>query len=105
MKIKIKNKDVELKFVYNSFRYMEDLDVTELETMNQFPFKIPRICEMLLLGASNCDPDNPVTPEEVRWYMEGVLKEGTLVELVTMLTELLEESDFFKQLQEPEMEG
>lgn len=94
-----KDKEYELKYTYNSFRYMQELDLGELETIERKPFKILGLTEELLFGAANNDPKRKVSITKVQEIVETRMENGELVELMERLIELLEESSFFKNLQ------
>ena len=99
MKLEHNGKEYDLKFTYNSFRYMQDLDFGELETIDSKPFRILGFTEELLLGAINSDPKRKVGIVEVSNIVEAKMEEGKLVELMERLIKLLEDSSFFKNLQ------
>lgn len=104
MKIKIEGKEVELKFTYNSFRYMEDLDLGDIGKLETNPFKLIRINEILLLGALNNDPKKQYKFEVVQEYLEGCMEDGTLLKISEDLMGLLEKSSFFQNLQVEEVQ-
>lgn len=99
MKVKFKGKDKELKFTFNSFRYMEDFDISEMDEMENKPFKIIGLTEKLALGAFNSDPKRVVTQEQVSEFLEDYAEENSIIDLMTGLMEELEKSSFFKNLQ------
>lgn len=99
MKIKIKGKEQELKFTYNSFRYIESFDVSELENIEKTPFKVIFTTEKLLYGALNHNPNEYFGLSDVSEYMEKVVETEDISELLSQLMQLLEESNFFKNLQ------
>lgn len=99
MKLEHKGTEYELKYTYNSFRYMQDLDLGELELIESKPFRIIGFTEELLLGAINSDPRKKVTLAQVGEIVEAKMEEEKLVELMEELIKLLEESSFFKNLQ------
>lgn len=92
-------KEYNLKYTYNSFRYMQDLDLGELELIESKPFRIIGFTEELLFGAINNDPTKKVSITEVSKIVEQRMEEEKLVELMENLIKLLEESSFFKNLQ------
>ena len=100
MDINIKGKDRVLKYTFNSFRYMEDLDMEELSTLDKTPFKIGRITETLFRGALNNDPRDIVSNNDILNALDELSEEGRLIELFEHLSELLENSAFFQSLQE-----
>ena len=101
--ITIKNKEVTLKYTFNSFNYMEDLDFGELDVIQTKPFKIIKVLRTLLLGAVNSDPKVAFSEMDVMEYIENFTadetSEETLVDLTKNLIDLLQESNFFKNLQ------
>lgn len=100
MEIKIGKKTVELKYTYNSFKYMSDLDFSVLQTIEEKPFQIISVLEELIYGASNNDPKVKFSREQVSNFIESYIEEGNdLMELLETLFELLEKSSFFKSLQ------
>ena len=96
--IKIGGKNVMLKYTFNSFKYMEELDLSVMNELENKPFKILSLAEILLMGAVNHDPRNIVTIDMVQEHLEAVIVEGKLVDLVSDLMKILEDSDFFKSL-------
>ena len=101
MLIAINGVEKELRFTFNSFRYMEDFDLGEITDLEKKPFKILTITEQLLMGALNCDPRDKFSPMDVVEYLEHVLEEESITETLEQLMELLEKSSFFKNLQKP----
>jgi len=99
MNIKIKEKDIELKFTFNSFRYMEEFDIGALEEIENKPFKMAGIAKDLLYGAVNNSPLCRFTELEVSEFLEDYIKTESLIELTETLMEELQKSDFFKSLQ------
>lgn len=100
MKITIKKKEYDLKFTFNSFKYMEDFDLQEIALLERKPFKMIPITEQLLIGALNNDPKKVVLESDVSEYLETVMEEGNITELLEELMDLLQNSSFFKNLQE-----
>ena len=98
MIIKCEGKEVELKFTYNSFRYMEDFKISDLESVNENVFKIARLTQEMLLGAMNCEPLKKYTVKQVDSLMREYDENGELIELFSDLSELLSDSSFFKGL-------
>lgn len=99
MVIEIGGKEVELKYTYNSFRYMEELDIRELMNLDRKPFKLIRISENLLLGAVNNNPKQVIKYEDVSKYIQNEFENGNINDLLESLMVLLEESSFFQNLQ------
>lgn len=99
MIIEIDGKKVELKYTYNSFRYMEDLNVADIGNLEKNPFKVIKINEILLLGALNHNPKEVFGRDVVSKYLEDRMDDGTFFEVSEKLMELLEKSSFFQNLQ------
>jgi hypothetical protein len=99
MNIKVKDKDYELKFSYNSFLHLGDFDMSGLEEIQHKPFMLITVTRQLLIGALNFDPKKIVTVEEIDEIMETMLEETNISDLFTDLVKLLEDSSFFKSLQ------
>lgn len=99
MKLTIKEKEYELKFTFNSFRFMEDFNFSELEEVQHKPFKLIGVTSQLLLGALNHNRDEYYSQDDVEELMENILEENSIAELLNDLVELLQESSFFKSLQ------
>lgn len=104
MKIEINGKEVELKYTYNSFRYMEDLNVADIGNLETNPFRVIKINEILLLGALNHNPKKVYGFEVVSEYLEARMDDGTLFEVSEKLMGLLEKSSFFQNLQGEKVE-
>lgn len=100
MEIKINGKIRQLKFSFNSFKYLEDFDFAELEDMETKPFKLIRVTEELLFSAVNNDRKNYISVDLVQDYLEEVLEKGELPDLFAELAEMLQSSSFFQNLQE-----
>lgn len=103
MNITVKGKEVQLKFTYNSFRHMGDLDISEIGKLETNPFKLIGVAEILLLGAINNNPKRYFDLETVQNYLEGLMENGELLDFTQKLMEMLEESSFFKNLQGEEI--
>jgi hypothetical protein len=99
MNIKIDSKDVELKFTFNSFNYMEDFDIKALADLDGKPFKIVGIVRTLLMGAVNHDPKVRFSEAKVVEFLEVYVVEDSITDMLEELMKLLEESHFFKSLQ------
>lgn len=98
-KINIDNTNIELKYTFNSFKYMEDFDIDELNMVEHKPFRLIKIARIMLMGAVNNDSKVFISDEKCDRYLENSITKGKLVELVESLSEILAESDFFKGLQ------
>ena len=99
MKVEINGKEVELKYTYNSFKYMEDLNVADIGNLETNPFKVIGINEILLLGALNHNPKVIFGRDVVSEYLEARMDDGTIFNVSEQLMELLEKSSFFQNLQ------
>lgn len=97
--IKVRNEEAELKFTFNSFKYMKEFDMGAIENVEKKPFEIIPILELLILGALNNSPKKKYTETDVANFLEEFIEEGSIVELLNQLMELLQESSFFKSLQ------
>lgn len=98
--VKIKSKEYDLKYTFNSFKYMSDFEFSGLEDLDKKPFKIIPIVENLLFGAVNHDPKYIVKLQDVQSYLENyVIDGGNIVSLLEELLASLQESNFFKALQ------
>lgn len=99
MFVKFKNQEVELKFSFNSFKHMEDFDLSALAEIESKPFKLIPMVETLLLGALNHNAKVKYTPLMVQEFLEEFVEEGSISDLMEELMKLLEDSSFFKSLQ------
>lgn len=99
MIIKVNGKDVELKFTYNSFKYMEDFDLTALSEIDKKPFKMAMILEQLMIGACNNNPKVIVLEEEIIDFLEDYISNNSIADLFELLMGELEKSNFFKSIQ------
>jgi len=98
MTINLLGKNAELEYSFNSFKYMEDFDISELANLEKTPFKIFGIAETMLIGALNHDRKVIYTEDQVADYLAELAIEGELFTLVEGLITLLEASEFFKGL-------
>lgn len=99
MNINIKGKDIEVKYTFNSFKYMGDFDLSEIEQVETKPFKLIPIVETLLIGGVNNDPRVKFTILDVSTFLEEYVVENAITDLLEELMELLQASNFFKSLQ------
>lgn len=99
--VTINNKEYELKFTFNSFKYMQDLDLSSLEEMEKKPFMIAPLIETLLMGAVNHNAKMKVKEEDIVAYLDEFVAgdENSLVDFLEELISLLQTSSFFKSLQ------
>lgn len=90
----------ELKFTFNSFRYMDEFDITEFEQVENKPFKLIKICENLTYGAINHNRNNVFSKDEVCDILEKLMADNLdMGEFIEKLMTELDKSDFFKSLQ------
>lgn len=99
MKVKHDNIEYDVKFTFNSFRIMEDLDLGVLEEIERTPFKLIPLMEQLLIGGLNHNPKMPVTGDVVYDILEDVVENGDVSKFLEDLMVELEKSSFFKNLQ------
>lgn len=102
-KINVNNTDYILKFTFNSFKFIDDL---ELGTdYSQFPLKTMTLTYKLLYGALNWARDKYYNEDDVDAIFEGYLQEdGDVQLLMKNLISMLNETNFFKALQKKEGE-
>jgi len=100
MKIEVNKKKYDLKFTFNSFKYLEDLDMGKMAEVENKPFKIIGFVKELLYGALNHSRKKEYCESIAEEVLEQYLEEGgSLPELLEGLMKELENSAFFKQLQ------
>jgi hypothetical protein len=101
MVIKINEKEYEVKFTFNSIRNMEDFDFTVFETLEKTPFKMIPVSEKLLYAGLNHDQKVKVPFTIAMQGIEEIVTNGeSLPKFIEELVKLLQESNFFKSLQE-----
>lgn len=98
MVILIAGKERELKYTFNSFKYMKNFDITELDSVETKPFIMAEMLEILLMGAVNNNPREVVSWVQVQDFLEEYLADGDVTELFESLVGMLQESNFFKSL-------
>ena len=101
MKIKIGEVDVELRYTFNSFKYMREFDINEMNDIQNKPFKLFAVLSELFYGAVNHNPSVVVSKEESDTMLQEYVssKDCKIGEFINKLFEMLTENDFFKQLQ------
>lgn len=101
MKIKIGEVDVELRYTFNSFKYMREFDINEMNDIQNKPFKVFAVLSELFYGAVNHNPSIVVSKEESDTMLQEYVssKDCNIGEFINKLFEMLTENDFFKQLQ------
>ena len=99
--VTIKGKEYDLKYTFNSFKYMQDLDVSVFEEIEKKPFLIAPVVETLLFGAVNHNAKQKVKQDDLIDFLDEFISDenNSLVELLESLMELLQKSGFFKSLQ------
>lgn len=100
MKITVGKKNYELKFTFNSFKYMDDFNLAEVDEIQSKPFKMIKVLNQLMFGAMNHDRKVFYTAEQCEEVVEKYAEEGSLIELFEKLSGSLTESGFFKNLQQ-----
>lgn len=98
MNITIAGKERELKYTFNSFKYMKNFDVTDLDKVESKPFIMAEMLEILLMGAVNSNPRDVVSWVQVQDYLEEFIADGDMAEMFQSLVGMLQESNFFKSL-------
>jgi len=83
---------------------MEELDLGALNELDRKPFKLFGTAEIMLMGGLNHNNKVVYTVDDAQECLEEVAGEGDLMELVEQMFALLEESNFFKKLQEKPQE-
>lgn len=99
MNINFKGKDLELKFTFNSFKYMEDFKPSDFAELETNPFKLASMLDILLMGAFNHSPKTKYSEIDVMDYLENFAEDGDVSKLLEDLMKELEKSNFFKSLQ------
>lgn len=99
MMINIKGKEVELRYSFNSFKYMKDFSLQGLEEVEDKPFLIVPMLESLLMGAVNNNPKVKFTVVDVQAFLEEYMENESLTGLLEELMDKLQKSMFFKSLQ------
>lgn len=99
MVVKFRDEELELKYTFNSFKYMRDFDMGVLQTIETKPFEIIPLLEALLLGAMNNDSKKKFSIIQVDEFLEEYMETESMMELLNFLMEQLQESSFFKSLQ------
>lgn len=104
MLVKVKDKDKELKYTFNSFKHMQNFDISSFAELDRFPFKIISLASEMLFGALNHDRHDFVPYIVAEEIVESKIEDGTIDELIEHMSTLLEESNFFKSLQKTKQE-
>lgn len=99
MTVNINGTPYEIKYSFNSFKYMADLDFSSMEDLQSKPFMIFPIMEMLLMGGLNHNPKVRFSIEQVDAYIESYVEDSPINELMEGLFAVLQDSGFFKNLQ------
>ena len=97
--INIKGKDLEIKFTYNSMKYMQEFDITSFAEVEHKPFKAIALIRELLFAGLNHDPKVVIGEITIDEYIESSIEEGKFQELMEEVINKLNESDFFQSLQ------
>jgi len=99
MDFKVNGKDYELKYTFNSFNYMRELNFDKLNNIEKTPFEMIPMLEMMIMGGLNHNPKKKFDVASVQDAIEEYADENSIAELFPELFALLEESRFFKALQ------
>lgn len=99
MILKLTDSELELKFTFNSFKYMEEFDISKLDGIENRPFKIIGVTRELLIGGLNHSPAKLFNEVDADVILEEVIENGSVGELLELLLDELQESNFFKSLQ------
>lgn len=102
MNITIGKKKYTLAYTFNSFKYMEDFDLSKLQEMQSKPFMSLNVLSDLFYGALNYDRKNFVSRDETDELLEKYLEQedADFVKLIEDLINMLTETAFFKNLQQ-----
>lgn len=103
MEIKHNEEILKLEYSFNSFKFMEELNMEDLSELDIKPFKMIGIAEILLTGALNHNPKVIYNEVMINDILVNITNEGKLVELLEHLIDKLQESSFFKSLQKTEV--
>lgn len=98
MIITIDEKDYEIKYAFNSFKYMQDFSYAEVADLDEHPFAIVGVLSKLLLGGLNYNAKQKVGIGKVEEIVEYIMENLDPAEILAELIGELEKSNFFKQL-------
>lgn len=98
-KIPVGDKEISIEYTFNSFKFMQDFDVTAMSEVENKPFKVIGILSSLLTGGLNSNPKRLVATDIVDMYTEQIIQSGLAVDVIEECFTELQESDFFKSLQ------
>lgn len=99
MTIKIGNKNYTLNFTFNSFKHLKDFDISEMETVEKYPFRMFAILSTLFHAALNFSPAKTFTLEESDELLEKYLETADMQEFTASIMQLLYDTGFFKNHQ------
>lgn len=94
--IKIGKENYKLDFTFNSFKFIEDLDLST--DFSKTPFKFFSTLSDLFYGAINCKRDKYIEREKSDELLEKYIETVDPVDLFNDLVELISENHFFKKL-------
>lgn len=100
MEVKVRDSVEQIKFTYNSFKYMKDFNIRSLEEISEKPFMMIQLCGQILLGGINHDRNKVYSLTDVDDIIERSVSNGTFTKMFTELVNVLTECDFFKSLQQ-----
>lgn len=99
-KLKTSKEDYIVQFTFNSFKYMEDIEISN--EIERYPFKAITYACKLLLGGLNWNPKKLYDSENVHEIIEDYLNfndDATIETLLSSILAELESSNFFKKNQ------
>lgn len=101
MELTINGKKYNLAYTFNSFKYMGDFDVNDINDIKNKPFKIASVLSILFNGALNYDRKKFFSMEKSDELLEKYINEenGDMGKLLETLVDMLQETSFFKQNQ------
>lgn len=102
LKIKVKDKDYNLKFTFNSFKHMKNVEYPNISLDNDKniikPFAMVEFISDLFYGAMNCYVDKPFTRTECDEILETYIENTDFNVFAQELIQELNDSGFFKNV-------
>lgn len=96
--ITIDNKTYTLAYTFNSFKYIDDLDFSNANQFETKPIKMITMLSDLFYGALNHDKKNFIDRNTSDDLLEKYIETKPVADIFTELTNMLFESNFFKNL-------
>lgn len=100
--IEVGKKKYNVGFTFNSFRHMQDFDLTKLSEAQTKPFVVFGVLSDLFYGALNCSSKKYFPREDSDTILETYLEDNDVMETFNSLIDELFNSNFFKSLQAQE---